>query len=267
MSDEVITWLTVCGTAETPGAPGNTLTQAAGILGSKVEHHDVVYPASIAVFNPTGNISGVSEATSRAEGVAALAAAVRATPNRVVVSGYSLGALVVSDFLAAKQAGEYSDCEISAVVQLANPARQRGVSYGRPSTGFGLDGEHSAWPDLPVYEIANPLDPITSAPADSPWRQVADLIREFNISVEGAQQFFDSMIGYITQRKTLQARQNFNWVSAEFWVSYLDAPAQLRAYLFDGEHTSAYQTPGWFSESGGAVTGIELVAEAVAKYV
>ncbi|AFA72329.1 hypothetical protein GPOL_c12740 [Gordonia polyisoprenivorans VH2] len=79
MGEAMITWITVCGTGEHPGNPANMLNQAASLI--NVEHVDVEYPAAIAVFNPTGNVTGVSEATSRARGVQALVAAIRSTPT------------------------------------------------------------------------------------------------------------------------------------------------------------------------------------------
>ncbi len=240
------------------------LGMAAAILGSKVDHVDVEYPASIACFNPTRSITGPSEAESRARGVAALAAAIRATPNNVVISGYSLGALVVSDFLVAKYAGQYADCEVAAIVNIANPARAAGVSYGLPSVGFGLDGQHSPWPNIDVYEIANITDTITSAPWDSPLRQIADAIRDFNISIEGVEAFFADQVAYLDGQKTAQAQAN--WLSVEFWQAYAAAPGQLYGYLIGAQHTDAYLTPQWVSETGSLVTAVQLAADVVAQY-
>ncbi|MGV9825456.1 PE-PPE domain-containing protein [Gordonia sp. NPDC003429] len=261
----MITYITVCGTGEHPGNPGNMLNIAAGILGGSVEHVDLAYPASIACFNPYGDVSGVSEAESRRQGVANLAAAIRATPNLVVISGYSLGALVVSDFMDAKAHGQYADCEVLAVVNIANPARAAGVSYGLPSFGFGLDGQHKPWlPGVDVYEIANPVDAITSAPWDSPWRIAADKVRAFNASVEGASAWFADMIAQLDGQEAAQAQEN--WWNAGFWQAYAQAPAWLRGYLYDGQHTTAYGAPRWYNESGQRVTGQQLVADVVSKY-
>ena len=261
----MITWLTICGTGERPGDPSNMLNVAASAL-PQADHHDIVYPASIACFNPTGNISGPSEAESRTQGVAALAAAIRATPYNTVISGYSLGALVVSDFLDAKAKGQYADCEVAAVVNIANPARAAGQSYGLPSVGFGLDGQHDPWPaGIDVYEIANMSDAITSAPWDSPWRQTADDIRRFNIALQGVGAYFADKIAYLDGQKVAQAQAN--WLSLEFWQAYAAASSQLAGYLFEGAHTVKYTQPHWFNEQGRPVSAQLLVAEVVAKYL
>ncbi|AZG45078.1 alpha/beta hydrolase family protein [Gordonia insulae] len=261
----MITYITVCGTGEHARVPGNMLNQVAARLGGQVDHHDLDYPASIACFNPYGDISGVSEAESRRRGVANLAAAIRATPHLVVLSGYSLGALVVSDFLVAKARGAFADCMVVAVVNVADPGRRAGYSYGLPSFGFGLDGQHAPWPPgIDVYQIANPVDGITSAPADSPLRVVADKIRSFSITQQGAVEWFDDMIAQLNGQQATQIQAN--WWRPEFWQAYAEAPGWLRGYLFDGQHTIAYGRPSWFSESGHRVNGIQLAAGAVAHY-
>lgn len=261
----MITWLTVCGTGERPGDQSNMLSIAASAL-PQADHVDIVYPASIACFNPVGDISGPSAAESRAQGVAALAAAIRATPHNTVISGYSLGALVVSDFLEAKARGQYADCEVAACVNIANPARAAGQSYGLPSVGFGLDGQHGSWPaGIDVCEIANMNDAITSAPWDSPWRRTADSIRDFNVSIQGTEAFFADKIARLDGEKTAQAQAN--WLSIEFWQAYAAAPGQLWGYLFGGEHTVRYTEPRWYNERGQLVSAQLLAAEVVAKYL
>lgn len=261
----MITYLTVRGTGEQRWAASNMLNQVARLAVGPIVHVDVDYPASIAVFNPRGAITGVSEAESRRQGVRNIAAAIRATPHLVVLSGYSLGALVVSDFLEAQAWGEYRDCEVIAVVNIANPARAAGHSYGLPSHGYGLDGQHKAWPrGLPVYEIANPVDGITSAPAGSPWRLFADKIRAFSISRQGADEWFQTMLAQLQRRQDVQAP--VNWMDPTFWQAYAEAPAWLRGYLYDGQHTIAYGQRRWMDASGRRVTGQELAAQVVSRY-
>lgn len=257
--------ITACGTGEQPNGVATMWAGVSQLLGDVVTWTPIDYPASIACFNPTGSISGASEAISRAEGVAAMVAAIRATDDRVIIGGYSLGALVVSDLLAAIARGEYPDLEIDVVVNLANPGRAEGESYGLPSTGFGLDGQHPAWPaGIPVYEIANPADAITSAPADSPWRMAADAIRTFNISVEGIESWVSSMIAQMDGRQQVQAQAHL--FDAAWWAAYAAAPGQLYGYALGGEHTNGYQRAQWFNASGSRVTGQQLAAEVVASF-
>ncbi|GAC70711.1 hypothetical protein GS4_39_00420 [Gordonia soli NBRC 108243] len=258
-----ITLITVRGTAERRWSATNMLSVPALKLGDRVEWVDLDYEASIACFNPTGNVLGVSEAQSRREGVTNLAAAIRSTPNLVVLAGYSLGALVVSDFLAARARGAYRDCTVLAVVNIANPARRAAQSYGRPSFGYGLDGAHPAWPaGIDVYEIANPVDGITSMPAESPLRPLADQIRTFSLGDPHV--WFDHMVAQLDGMEARQARAQ--WWEPTFWQSYAEAPAWLRGYLFDGQHTRAYTERRWYGRAGRRISAQDLVAETVAIY-
>lgn len=254
-------YLTVRGTGEEWNSPDNMLNAVAELVDA--EHIDIKYPASIACFNSTTNVTGVSELESRRQGVANLAAAIRATDELVVISGYSLGALVVSDFLARKRAGEFGDCEVAAVVNIANPARQAGVSYGLPSNGFGLDGQHKPWPDIPVYEIANPSDLITSAPANSPWRMLADKIRVCSASDPIA--WMADLTAQLSGQEAQQAQANL--FNLDWWQAYAEAPGWAYGYLFGGEHFTHYGDLKWYAEDGSRVSGIELAAKAVSKHL
>ncbi|MFW0797257.1 alpha/beta fold hydrolase [Gordonia sp. CPCC 205515] len=256
------TYLTVRGTAEPHNKKTTMLGQVATQVNGLVDWVDVDYPASIAVFNPQGTPTGVSEAQSRAIGVANLAAEIRRTPNDVILSGYSLGALVVSDLLAAKARGDFSDCFVDAVVNIANPARRPGQSYGRPSFGFGLDGPHAPWPTgLPTFEIANPVDGITSAPANSPWRAFAGAIRKLSVSVQSLDAWFADLIRQLDDFE--RALIPTQWTDQAFWQAWAEAPAWLRGYLFDGQHTAAYGDAKWYDSSGHAVNGVQLAASVV----
>ncbi|PXW34142.1 UNVERIFIED_CONTAM: PE-PPE domain-containing protein [Williamsia faeni] len=257
------TVITARGTGAHRWDPNSLLTGVVHLLGDLVEWVDLDYDASIAVFNPFGRVDGVSEEVSRQHGVANLARAIRETPHRVVLAGYSLGALVVSDFLAAQARGEFADCEVSAVVLIANPARVPGVSYGLPSFGYGLDGTHPRWPAVPTYEIANPVDMITSAPANSPWRQFADQIRAFSLG--DVPSWMHHMLDQLDGAERRQALDQ--WWEPTFWQSYAEAPVWLRGYLSDGQHTVAYSQPHWCDDSGRKVTGIELAASAISHHL
>lgn len=255
------TYLTVRGTGEVLNSSSNMLNQAASLVNAT--HVDVDYPASIACFNSTMSISGVSETESRRQGVANLVAAIRATSDLVVISGYSLGALVVSDFLSAKATGSYADCEVSAVVNMANPDRQAGMSYGLPSSGFGIDGQHKTWPDIPVYEIANPSDLITSAPADSPWRILADKIRQCSATTVEA--WLNNLLAQLDGQQAIQAQAHLFDVA--WWEAYAQAPGWAYGYLIGGQHTNHYFDRKWFTEDGTMVSGVELVAHAVNMHI
>lgn len=259
------TYLTVRGTGEKFDNTTTMLGRVAGMVGGVADWVDVDYPASIAVFNPQGNPAGPSETQSRKIGVDNLVTAIRATPHLVILSGYSLGALVVSDFLVAKATGKYADCEISAVVNIANPGRRAGQSYGLPSFGWGLDGQHDQWPvGLPTYEIANPVDGITSAPSNSPWRLLARELRTISLTTQGLQDWFDDLIGQLDAvEKPLIPT---NWTDPDFWRAWAEAPAWLRGYLFDGQHDRAYGDKRWRDTNGAPISGQQLAANVVKQY-
>lgn len=255
--------ITVCGTGEVPGSPTTMLSLVAKEITAPVKRVDLQYPASIALANAAGNLRGVSETVSRRVGVNRLRAEVLRSPEPAILAGYSLGALVVSDFLEQATGNLMVLPEIAAVVNIANPARHRSQSYGLPSFGYGLDGEHGVWPDAPVFEIANPVDMITSAPDLSPWRQLAIALRQTSLADpwRTATAFLDSLDDM--HRLSLGE----NWTDPQWWRAYAEAPAWLRGYLFDGQHTFAYGQDLWRDPKGLPTSGISLAAQAISDHV
>lgn len=241
------TVITVRGTGELRGAAANMLTRVTGKLdldrfetGPRL---DLDYPAQIGPFGAAG-LLGPSEETSRTAGVAALAAAVRATPNRAGVIGYSLGSCVVTAFLEAKARGEYADCEIAWAALVANPWRAQGWSIDRDRYGFGINGARGRWPtDIPIWEVANPADVITSCPPDSPLRSLADGITAFTAvaGCEWGSDLIDRML-----RRRWQPRGGVDLLHpVQTWRRYARAADDLNGYLFGQHHFQAYIDGGY----------------------
>ncbi|MFE3754568.1 PE-PPE domain-containing protein [Nocardia tengchongensis] len=242
----MITVLTCRGTGEQLGSAANMLADVTGKLdpAQYVIGPDVDYPASIGPANPGAGVAGCSEEQSITAGVQALALAIRAASNPAGLLGYSLGAEVVTRFLEAKARGEYADCEVAWAANIANPLRLEGDSIDPSPSGFGINGQHGPWPEgIPSWEVANPRDAITSCPADSPLRALADTVSAFSFA----------QLGGWTQALAARIRSN-RWQPTRFgwwmnpvgtWQLWARAATSMDGYLRTGEHNLAYQRDGY----------------------
>lgn len=253
--------VTVGGTGEVAGTPTNMLNLVVAQTTRPVNHTDLDYPASVTISNPNGDLAGASELESRAVGLANLEALLESNPEPVILMGYSLGALVVSDYLEQRAAG-LSGPQIVAVINIANPSRWEGDSYGLSSVGYGLDGPHGPWPFVPRYEIANPGDMITSAGPFSPWRRFAVVIRGLSFGNLGA--WVPALLAGLDELKAQGLAAN--WWRAEWWTAFAQAPGELYGYLYGGEHTTAYGEARWSDEEGNPISGVSLAARLVDAY-
>ena len=251
----------VGGTGEVAGNPTNMLQIMAALVDRPVDLHDLDYPASVTISNPEGDLAGHSELESRRIGLVNLKFHMDTVDTPVILSGYSLGALVVSDYLAERAAG-LDGPPILAVVNIATPSRWEGDSYGMPSVGYGLDGPHPAWPAVPRYEIANPADMITSASKWTPWRRFAVVIRGLSFGNLGA--WVPALLEGLDELKAQGL--GANWWKPEWWIAFAQAPGELYGYLYGGEHTVAYSQPRWSDEEGNPVSGVSLAALVVDTY-
>lgn len=232
--------ITCRGTGEPLGGVDNMLTLVTAKLDPMRFRFlaDCQYPASIGVANQTFNPIGPSEDESVREGIAELASLIRGTPNTVGLLGYSLGAEVVSRFLEAQSAGQYSDCELAFSACVANPLRREGDSIDPNPRGFGINGQMRAEPPNPHFECANPNDAITSCPPDSPLRDIADAVSAFGLAQIGGwtQDLVDRMLE--------QRWQPVDWGSLlhpiRTWQLYQTAADDVVGYL-TGQHVQAYE--------------------------
>lgn len=239
----MITVITLRGTGERVGSSENMLRYVTNKLDpAKYEiGPDIDYPATIGPANPQGNPLGISEEQSIAQSLDLIAAAIRATPNKVGILGYSLGASCVSRFLERKAAGQYADCELAWAGVVANPWRAPGESIDPNPVYFGISGAHGPWPaGLPVYTAANPQDGITSCPSPSPLRSLADGVDNFTFA---RLDWTLALAGQLAVDAAQQAALSLNPV--ETAEHYVQAAALMRGYLIDGQHFWAYVRQGY----------------------
>ncbi|MFE3191642.1 PE-PPE domain-containing protein [Nocardia sp. NPDC059240] len=255
----MITVLTCRGTGEPLASPRNLLTGVTGRLdpGKYEIGPDVDYPAAIGPANPGRGLYGCSELQSIDRGVAALVAAIHATPNQVGILGYSLGAQVVTRFLEAKARGEYPDCEIAWAANIANPLRREGDSIDERPIGFGINGQRGAWPDeFPIWEVANPLDAITSCPADSPLRALADTVSAFGLAELGG---WSADLADRLRRNRWQPASFGWWLRpVRTWELWTRAAALMSGYLEGGAHNIAYLEGGYCDRLAAILNDFDL---------
>lgn len=168
--------ITIRGAGELGNSPNNMLANVVRRLDKQRFRYvaDLDYPASVGPVNPERNPFGPSLSRSLNVGKRNLADAIRHSPNRVGILGYSLGAYVVSDFLEDMAAGaEYTrGCELLFVGLVANPRRAPGGNL----PGYGIAGAHFAWPSIRAFDVAHAGDGIPCCPDKSPLRRVADFL-------------------------------------------------------------------------------------------
>jgi hypothetical protein len=245
--------ITVRGTGEPYRGPDNMLSFVTRKL-DPARHRmldDCDYPASVGVANERGDIFGPSETDSVKAGITNLVALIRSTPNLVGLLGYSLGGVVVSRFLEAKAQGLYEDCEIAWAGFVANPNRAPGESIDLGSIGYGINGAHGPWPSLPTFTAANPADGITSCPAHSPLRAMADTMSAFSFAALGGWSM--NLVARLLEHQ-FQPVGEVDPVAAAR-LDY-NAAALVRGYLFDGQHTRIYVQGGYCDRLAAAINAL-----------
>lgn len=180
------------------------------------------YPAS---YGPVPYVFGVDYDRSVDVGLAELLAKIRATPNLAGVIGYSQGATVVTRLLNGIADGQYPDVELAFAALIANPHHVP----EEPWMPYGISGRHPAWPDIPIFEVANPRDPIPCCPPDSPLRLFAEVTEKFS--------FRDPYRwGVDLVELAIYHRNQFDFGDIG-WHQALKAVDDALNYLVRGEHT------------------------------
>lgn len=266
------TVFTVRGTAEAPNS--NMLSGVIGELGAPFTHAEIAYSASVSIVNLGADPFAPSGIDSVTEGVASLRKAVASIPagGQYVVLGYSLGAIVVTRWLAAR--GPDPRCLL--VGGLANPARLDGNSHGAVSVGSGVCTHTAVGAPNPgdpgsggtrlsgtrVIEIASPADVITSCPEDSIVRFLPGPLMSFSLARpdEELRQLIESSL---PQAELLALSGGQGWWEA---LSQLPQAWNLIEGYFQGRHTADYAQPLWRDAAGRAISGIDLMAKAVSDW-
>ncbi|MFI6173492.1 hypothetical protein ACIBCN_42405 [Nocardia sp. NPDC051052] len=176
----------------------------------------------------------VAFADSVAIGRRALIEAAEATPNRILLAGYSQGAGIAGDLAADIGNGLFPHLEVVACALIADPLRPAGRCLGKDPGGYGVIGQRNI-PRIPTYWVAAAGDPITALPAGNPLRLIADLSAYFSVSGPDAMVRWGQRIIEVATRRQLQ-----RWWSPANWRTWGGAIAYARGYLFDGRHTEDY---------------------------
>lgn len=207
-------------------------------LNADYEVIDVPWPAN---YGPVGGDSPLdsSYAVNLQLGIIMLKDMLQALQgdDTAVLLGYSAGASLVGNYaeLAGRSPKAMYNRRILGVGLVADPMRPPGAD-GVP--GFGVGGaRHLPAADFPVFWASDPMDPITSLPANSPLRTIAD--QTYAMSFAPGE--FPAWIGDIVDRLRTGRWQR---VTVEWWNpigvarQYAEALAAAHRYLFGGDHTS-----------------------------
>jgi len=230
MTVEVI-WLPGTGFSTGPDIISSTF--GAALDPYRFQFQSLRYPAAY-------GSAGMSYAESVRIGKAAMVEAIRATPYRAVIGGYSQGAGIAGDLAAEIGQGFWPDLDVVGCALIADPARPHGA--GMPdwptASGYGITGERPI-EGVPTWWAANEGDPITALPSGNPLRSIADLSEYYSLRSPG------DAIQWM-ERLADRARRNQwqRWWSIENWRSWGGAVAYARGYLFDGRHGFDYVNRG-----------------------
>lgn len=181
-------------------------------------------------------------ADSKAAGRMALIEAIRASFNKVIIGGYSQGAVIAGDLAREIADGLHPELEVVGCALIADGRRPRGAGVpGHPPTeGYGIVGERGIWSDVfPTYWAAAWGDPITALPAGNPLRSVADLAEWFSLRSPADTARWATEMLVTASNGRAQA-----WWQPQHWRSWNSAIAYARGYLFDGRHGAAYISEG-----------------------
>lgn len=213
------------GTGFPNGGDGVSETFAKYLRKDKFNFQIVPYPADY-------GLKGTSYPESMALGRQALIDAIEASPNKVIIGGYSQGAGIAGNLASETLPAQL---EVLGCALVADPYRPIGAGMpGQPITGgCGIGGQRPIT-QVPTWWAANEGDPITAIPWGNPLRFLADMSEYFSLSsVADAMLWMADLIA----RAKSGRWQPQNWLS---WRSWTDAVAYGRGYLFDGRHTDDY---------------------------
>lgn len=223
----------------------------------RFRHVEVAYPAAL---GPAGGAPFLpSEMESVRVGCDMIDELVQAAGGGVVLLAYSLGGVVVTEWLNTRQHARpdlYGKVRLAGFI--ANPRRASGRSYRRNVPGEGIfaaDQNHKVgW-----AELAHETDPICAMPADSPLRSGSDLIQLMSLAdpVRWAMDVLAKLPGI---RARELAGGPWQLVSPAFWSRFKTAADQVHAYAFGGAHTARYLEPHWTNWQGKPITAITLMA-------
>ncbi|WP_052373503.1 cutinase family protein, partial [Nocardia otitidiscaviarum] len=212
-----VLWLAGTGFGRSPD--DISLTFAKHLDANRFRFLPVRYPADYG--------AAVSYADSRADGRQALIDAIRATPNLVVLGGYSQGAGIAGDLAAEIGRGQHPDLEVVGCALIADPARppRSGMPHRPPASGYGITGARDVL-GVPTWWAAAEGDPICSLPAGNPLRTLADVTEYYSLAdAADAWRWMQSLLARAEQGRWQR------WWSLRHWRTWGGAVAYARGYL------------------------------------
>lgn len=192
-------------------------------------------------YGPVGGTdNGQSYDDNLTGAVLSLVRMIRECPNKVILTGHSAGAHVISLLLEQMQRGLHSDLVITGVVLFANPLR---AVTDSPAPGFGVAGQHGKFPvKIPFIDVANPADIICCSERFSPIRGFSNVSKTFSSS---SKEKWAAV--YI---EAARAGKNQQWFNPLAIGSFTRAMIGLGGYLNGVEHGSWYITSGAADRAG-----------------
>lgn len=282
--------LTVRGTSEKFGDPNNLLTKAVEIARAggpatqspwpSVRTLEVPYPASIGPANEQNNPFGDSLMASLDLGVAAIKDTIRKVrvleggyrpDTRIILMGYSLGALIVQRYLTLEPQSKGVD----RALLLANPGgkylvpyasgwrREGATTYSGIASGIADDRPLQVMTSdrLDVWHIAHPMDPIANMHPKNPLRSIVPWL--WGMDLDNPVPWLNDVFAQITSKQA--------WAWTHFWEpGYTQGVAEmlpdLQRYLTI-YHTTIYsEGRDWrlvMDPPGVKRTGLEIVARRI----
>lgn len=217
-----------------------------GVCERFLSHLDERFFPQIVHYPAAGfGTGGMSWAQSRAAGKVALINAARASKNPVILGGYSQGG-IAGDVAAEIGEGKHRDLagKVLGCALIADPKRPvgGGLPGERPASGYGIAGNRPI-AKIPTWWASCEGDPITSLPAGSPLRTIADTADYFSIS-SGAEALHWGLDLY-----TKALTRSFQpWWSLDRWRGWGGASRSAWGYLprpvGGGLHTTALVEQG-----------------------
>ncbi|MGI5223017.1 hypothetical protein [Nocardia sp. CA-290969] len=216
-----------------------------GISELFLSHLDERFLPQIVRYPAAGfGTGGISWAKSRAAGKQALIDATRTTPYPAIWCGYSQGAGIAGDAAAEYGAGKHRDLEVVGCALIADPGRPAGGTMpGVPAaSGYGIVKSRPIT-GMPSWFAAVEGDPITSLPAGSSLRGIADTVDYFSLASPQ-----DALAwGFDLYDRAMRHNYQPFW-KLEYWNQWGRAARYAWNYLppplGGGLHTYAYRDQG-----------------------